>query len=97
VSGAHIMSDPEPNVYTPPTGIVMGLLRESNVKGYEICSCSLADALTSTKCRSKLRSCFVGTVQLFCSGRGVLAAQNAWKRSVCVCACVCVCVYGCIL
>jgi len=71
VSGAHIMSNSEPNVYMLPSRIAMGLLRESNVKRYEICSCSLADALTSTKCRSKLRSCFVGTVQLFCSGRGI--------------------------
>ena len=71
MSGTHIMSNPEPNVYTPPTGIAVGLLRENNAKGYEICSCSLAGALTSTKCRSKLRSCFVGTVQLFCSGRGI--------------------------
>ena len=69
--GAHIMSNSEPNVYMPPSGVAMGLLRESNVRGYEICSCSLADALTGTKCRSKLRSCFVHTVQLFCSGRGM--------------------------
>jgi hypothetical protein len=72
------MSSTEPNVYTSPIVLAMGILRESNVKGYEICSCNLADALTSTKSRSKLRSCFVCTVQLFCSGRGMLAAQNAW-------------------
>jgi hypothetical protein len=75
-SGAR-MSISEPNVYTTPSGKAMGLWRESNVKGYEICSCSLADALTSTKCRSKLRLCFIGTVQLFCSGRRMLAAHNA--------------------
>jgi hypothetical protein len=71
------MSNSVRNVYTPPTGIAMGLLREGNVKGYEICICNLADALTNTKCRSKPSSCFADTVQLFFSGRGNLAAQNA--------------------